>query len=40
MNATRTALGTSISIRDDGRGLAVDALRERGTPADSDEIAA
>ncbi|HSU40676.1 MAG TPA: GAF domain-containing protein, partial [Polyangiaceae bacterium] len=40
VNATRTALGTSISIRDDGRGLAVDALRERGTPADSDEIAA
>jgi predicted ATPase/GAF domain-containing protein/tRNA A-37 threonylcarbamoyl transferase component Bud32/HPt (histidine-containing phosphotransfer) domain-containing protein len=40
VSAVRSPMATSISVRDDGRGLAIDALRSRGAATDSDEIAA
>jgi predicted ATPase/GAF domain-containing protein len=40
VSASESALATIVGIRDDGRGLAVDALRRKGAVTDSDEVAA
>jgi predicted ATPase/GAF domain-containing protein/tRNA A-37 threonylcarbamoyl transferase component Bud32 len=40
VSALRSSLATLVSVRDDGRGLAVDALRKKGAATDSDEVAA